>query len=161
MLSALSGEGAEFLIVGAYAMAAHGVPRATGDLDIWVRPSSANAARVMRALRRFGAPVFDLTESDLARTGTVFQIGQPPSRIDILTSVDGVTFGSAWPRRMSSRVEQIDVAVIGYDELLRNKRAAARPKDLVDVGILEANPPIAGAPKSRRLRARPRRRPRR
>jgi hypothetical protein len=152
MLSALSDEGAEFMIVGAYAMAAHGVPRATGDLDIWVRCSRSNAVRVMRALRHFGAPLFDLTEQDLARGGTVLQIGQPPSRIDILTSIDGVTFGRAWAGRLTGRIEGIDVAIIGHEALLRNKRAAARPKDLVDVGILEAASRATRIPRSRARR---------
>lgn len=81
------------------AMAAHGVPRATGDIDVWVRPSRDNAPRVLLALQRFGAPLFDLTAADLARRGTVFQLGVPPRRIDILTSIDGMTFDTAWPRR--------------------------------------------------------------
>ena len=96
MLRALSAEGVEYLLVGAYAMAAHGVPRATGDIDIWVRPSPENANRVLRALARFGAPLSDLTATDLQRDGTVFQLGVPPRRIDLLTSIDGVTFEDAW-----------------------------------------------------------------
>jgi hypothetical protein len=83
ILSALCAAGAEFLIIGAHALAAHGVPRATGDLDIWVRPTAANAERVLTALRNFGAPLFDLTAADLARADTVFQIGIVPCRIDI------------------------------------------------------------------------------
>lgn len=92
MLRTLSDEGVEFLLVGAYAMAAHGVPRATGDIDVWVKPSRDNAERVLRALGRFGAPLFDLSAADLARVGTVFQLGVPPRRIDLLTSIDGVVF---------------------------------------------------------------------
>ena len=99
MLVALSAEGVEYLLVGAYAMAAHGVPRATGDIDIWVRPTPENAERVLRAPGRFGAPLFDLTAADLARKGTVFQLRVPPRRIDILTSIDGVTFAvTCFPR---------------------------------------------------------------
>ena len=89
MLSELSAAGVDFLIVGAHALATHGVPRATGDLDIWVRPSRDNAARVLQALERFGAPLFDLTIDDLTRHDTVFQIGLPPSRIDILSGITG------------------------------------------------------------------------
>src|SRR5438874_12136890 len=89
MLSALCAAGAEFLIVGAHALAAHGLPRATGDLDLWVRPTPANAERVLAALRSFGAPLFDLEAEDLTRPGTVFQIGMVPCRIDILTSIFG------------------------------------------------------------------------
>ncbi len=136
MLRALSAAGAEFLIVGAYAMAAHGVPRATGDLDLWVRPTPENAARVLDALRAFGAPLFDLSLRDLVSRGTVFQLGLPPRRIDILTSIDGVTFERAWQARVSSRLGDVDVPVLGREELIRNKRAAGRPKDLVDLRVL-------------------------
>jgi hypothetical protein len=138
MLRALSAAGAEYLLVGAYAMAAHGVPRATGDIDVWVRPSRDNAQRVLLALQRFGAALFDLTAADLARAGTVFQLGVPPRRIDILTSIDGVTFDTAWPRRVTTRLDDVEVAVISREDLMRNKRAAKRPKDLVDVHLLES-----------------------
>jgi hypothetical protein len=96
MLSALCEAGAEFLIVGAHALAVHGTPRATGDLDIWVRPAGDNAARVMSALRKFGAPLFDLSEEDLSHPGIVFQIGLPPARIGLLTQISGVQFEDAW-----------------------------------------------------------------
>lgn len=137
MLRALSDEGVEFLLVGAYAMAAHGVPRATGDIDVWVNPSPDNAQRVLRALDRFGAPLFDLRAADLAREGTVFQLGVPPRRIDLLTSIDGVSFAQAWPRRVLCRIDDQEVPVLSREDLVANKRAAARPKDLVDVQILE------------------------
>ena len=137
MLRAWSAAGAEYLLVGAYAMAAHGVPRATGDIDLWVRPSRENARRVLLALQRFGAPLFDLTAADLARPGTVFQLGVPPRRIDILTSIDGVTFATAWPRRIAARLGDVEVPVIGREDLVRNKRSAKRPKDLLDVRLLE------------------------
>ena len=137
MLSALCAAGAEFLIVGAHALAAHGLPRATGDLDLWVRPTPANAERVLAALRTFGAPLFDLEAEDLTRPGTVFQIGMVPCRIDILTSISGVAFDAAWERRMPLRIEGLSVACIGRADLLANKRAAGRPKDLADVATLE------------------------
>lgn len=100
MLQALLIEGVEFLVVGAYAMAFHGVPRATGDIDLWIRPSTENAARVSRALIRFGAPVRTLGfgETDLATANMVFQLGLPPRRIDLTTGIQGVTFDEAWPR---------------------------------------------------------------
>lgn len=137
MLSALSEAGAEFLIVGAHALAAHGAPRATGDLDIWVSPTPANARRVMQALTAFGAPLHDLTLDDLTRSDTVFQIGVPPSRVDILTGVSGVQFDDAWPRRVALDVEGAAVAVIGREDFIRNKRATGRPKDLADIESLE------------------------
>jgi hypothetical protein len=137
MLSALSAAGAEFLIVGAHAMAAHGRPRATGDLDIWVRPTPENAARVWTALQAFGAPLFDLSLEDLTRPGVVFQIGVPPCRIDLLTEITGVTFDEAWPRRLTAEVEGQPLPFIGRNELLANKRAIGRPKDVDDLAFLE------------------------
>jgi hypothetical protein len=98
MLSAFTGESVEYLVVGAYALAAHGVPRATGDLDFWIRPTPENASRVLRALAAFGAPTADLALDDLTTPDLVFQIGVEPNRIDILTSIDGVTFDEAGPR---------------------------------------------------------------
>jgi hypothetical protein len=137
MLSALSEAGAEYLIVGAHALAAHGLPRATGDMDIWVRSTPANAARVIEALRAFGAPLFDLSEADLSRPGTVFQIGVVPNRIDILTEISGVTFEDAWPRRAIVTIEGRALPFLGLEDLTRNKRAAGRPKDIADIAALE------------------------
>ena len=147
MLAALSAERVEFLVVGAYAMAAHGLPRATGDIDIWVRPSQENGHRVLRALDRFGAPRFDLTLADLSHEGTVFQLGVPPRRIDILTSIDGVDFDTAWKTRTVGIVDTVEIPVLDRAALLRNKRAAGRPKDLVDVQIIEAAPTPRSRPR--------------
>ena len=97
MLSALFEEGAEYLLVGAYALAVYGLPRATGDLDIWISTTPENRRRVWRALARFGAPLRELEEADLAAEDLVFQVGVAPQRIDILTSIDGVDFEEAWP----------------------------------------------------------------
>jgi hypothetical protein len=136
MLSELSAGGVEFLVVGAHALAAHGVPRATGDIDIWVRAAPDNADRVLSALTRFGAPLLDLRREDLTRAGTVFQIGQPPSRIDILSSISGVTFEAAWPRRILVEIDGIAVPVLARKDFIANKRAAGRPKDLSDLALL-------------------------
>ncbi len=141
MLAALSAAGAEFLIVGAHALAAHGTPRATGDLDIWIRPTPENAALVFKALTEFGAPLADLSESDLASPDLVFQMGLPPVRIDILTKISGVTFDEAWKARLSLQVEGQEVPVLGLAELILNKKAAARPKDLADLAMLEGVEP--------------------
>jgi hypothetical protein len=137
MLSALSDAGAEFLVVGAHALAAHGTPRATGDLDIWVNPTPANAALVMAALRAFGAPLTNLTIDDLTTPDLVFQIGVVPSRVDILTTISGISFDDAWTRRMVLAIEGVQVPVLGRDDFIANKRASGRPKDLVDVDGLE------------------------
>lgn len=138
MLSALSAEGVDYLLVGAYAMAAYGRPRATGDMDILVRPAPDNARRVVRALNRFGAPMMDLTEEDLATPGVVFQIGQPPQRIDIMNEIDGVTFEEAWAARVTREIEGLRLPVISRELLLRNKKVAGRPKDQADAAWLEA-----------------------
>src|SRR5262245_51081873 len=137
MLSALSGASADYLVVGAYALAAHGLPRATRDLDLWVRPTEANAARVMDALRRFGASLRDLTERDLVTPGTVFQIGVEPHRIDILTSIDGVEFDEAWSARYVVTLEDLEVPVLARHHFIQNKKAVGRPQDLADVARLE------------------------
>jgi hypothetical protein len=142
MLFALSAAGAEYLVVGAYALAAHGLPRATGDLDIWIRRTSDNARRVWQAMERFGAPRSRLSIEDLAVPDTVFQIGVAPRRIDILTSVDAVEFDEAWPQRKMIELEGHAVPVIGRDHLIQNKRACGRPKDLADVAwLLQASEP--------------------
>ena len=139
MLSALCDAGAEFLIVGAHAMAVHGRPRATGDLDIWVRPTPENAERVWAALEVFGAPLHELSKDDLSTTGVVFQIGLPPSRIDILTSISGVEFEAAWAGRVPLHIGDVEVVVIGRQELIQNKRAVGRPRDVADVAELEGD----------------------
>jgi hypothetical protein len=141
MLSALSAESADFLLVGAYALAAHGLPRATGDMDIWIRCSPDNARRVWQALRQYGAPLGDLSVADLGRPGVVFQVGVAPRRIDILTSIDGVEFEEAWPLRDPVRLDDLSVSVISRAHLIRNKKAVARPQDLADVSWLEGNSP--------------------
>lgn len=137
MLSALSAEGVEYLLIGAYAMAAHGVPRATGDIDVWVRPSPDNADRVLRALARFGAPLGDLRAADLIGEGTVFEIGVAPNRVDIMTSIDGVTFDEAWARREAREIDGVTLSVIGRDDLIRSKRATGRARDRADADQLE------------------------
>ena len=144
MIAALQEEDADFLVVGAFAMAAHGVPRATGDLDLWIRARRQNAERVMRALLRFGAPVASakLTAEDLVNPDMVFQMGRPPRRIDVITGIDGVYFDEAWPNRLVLGVEGREVPFLGRGELLRNKQAAGREKDLVDLkALLGTTPP--------------------
>jgi hypothetical protein len=141
MLSVLSAANAEFLLVGAYALAAHGLPRATGDMDIWIRRSPDNAARVWEALRQYGAPLRDLAVADLEQPGVVFQVGVAPRRIDILTSIDGVEFEEAWPLREVVRLDDLSVPVISHAHLIRNKKAVGRPQDLADVSWLEGNSP--------------------
>lgn len=138
MLSALLDSGADFLIVGAHALAAHARPRATGDLDIWIRPTAENAERVWRALQVFGAPLEGLSPADLTVEDRVVQLGFPPARIDLLTSLTGVEFEEAWRERVRVLVQGLQVDVIGREALIRNKRTLGRPRDLADVAELEA-----------------------
>jgi hypothetical protein len=126
-----------FLVVGAYALALHGRPRATGDLDIWVDPTPANAPRVMRALAAFGAPLAEISADDFARPGIAYQIGVPPGRIDILTDLTGLTFAEAWVDRLRRPFGDVDVDFIGRASFIRNKRATGRPKDLGDIEGME------------------------
>ena len=140
LLAALDAAGAEYVIVGAHALAAHGLPRATADFDVLVRPSRANASRVLSALVAFGAPVaaHGVSAADLEQPGLVYQLGLPPRRIDVLTSISGVDFEEAWATRLSFEVDGVTLQVLGRDALIRNKRASGRDKDLLDVRALEA-----------------------
>lgn len=139
MLHALVESNVEFVVVGAHAMAMHGMPRATGDLDIFVRPSPENAARVLDALRAFGAPLdaHGVTLHDLTTPGTVYQLGLPPRRIDLLTEISGLSFREAWASRVVVDLDSLRIGFLGRDALIRNKRATGRDKDLVDLRILE------------------------
>ncbi len=137
MLSALSAEGVEFLVVGAFAMAAHGLTRATRDIDFWIRPSRDNAEKTWRALKSFGAPLFDLSIDDLSEPDNVFQIGVAPRRIDLLTAISGVGFDDAWKNRVSVTLWGMQFSVLSREDLIANKLAAGRPKDLVDVAWLQ------------------------
>lgn len=139
VVRALGAANAEFLVVGAHALAIHGVPRATGDLDLFVRPDRENARRVAAALRGFGAKLeaHGVTDDDFAREGTVYEIGLPPRRIDVLTSISGVTFEEAWQTRALLRVDESEVPALGREAMLKNKRASGRPKDLLDVAAIE------------------------
>src|SRR4051812_14615037 len=138
MLSALNDWGAEYLVVGAHAMTAYATTaRATGDFDIWIRATKENAELVWAALEQFGAPRRKLTIDDLCTPDNLYQIGVAPNRIDLLTSITGVEFDEAWHHRNQMQFAGISVSVIGREELLKNKRATGRPKDLADVAWLE------------------------
>ena len=133
-----SGE-VEFLVVGAHALAAHGVPRVTGDLDLWINPSSANARRVCDALLQFGAPLSALKvrEEDFCTPETVVQLGLPPYRVDVMTSISGVEWEDAWRSHLPGVLFDVQVAFLGREEFLRNKLASGRDKDLRDIRSLE------------------------
>ncbi len=139
ILAALVAHRARFLVVGAHALAVHGYPRATVDIDIWVEPTPENAERVWRALASFGAPLDDLDVRvlDLTRLDVVAQFGLPPNRIDILTGVSGLTFDEAWANRIEEPIEGVRVGVLGLEDLVKNKRASGRDRDRADVKGLE------------------------
>jgi hypothetical protein len=136
----------EYLLVGAHALAVHGHVRATKDMDVWVRPESENARRVLQALTSFGAPLQGLTEEDLTRPGVVFQIGVPPVRIDIMTAIEGVEFAEAWPDRFQATLADEAVPVLSREHLIANKKATGRLQDLADVERLESAPPSTRRP---------------
>jgi hypothetical protein len=139
LLKAPIAEKARFLIVGAHALAIHGVARATGDLDLWILAEPANAACVLRALVRFGAPVeaLDVSQTDLQEPGVVCQVGLPPRRIDLLTSLTGVDFETAWQKRVMKKIEGLELPFIDRETYITNKRAIGRPRDLADLALLD------------------------
>ena len=139
MLSCLKDEGVDFIIVGAYALAAHGFPRATGDIDIWVRNSFENAQKVMRALMRFGAPISCFSEEDFTAPDVIVQLGVEPCRIDLMTGIDGVEFDEAWQNKIIITIDDLEIDILSKEDLLRNKLAAGRDKDQGDIVWLEKN----------------------
>ena len=143
MVACLVEHEVDFLVVGAYALAAHGFPRATGDIDLLVRPTAANAERVLRALAAFGAPVaaHGVSTRDFEQPDHVYQIGLPPRRIDILTSISGVSFDEAAADAVDGNLGGVPVKFIGREAMVRNKRASGRLKDLADAELLEQDGP--------------------
>ena len=136
MLCALSGEEAEFIVVGAHALASHGFPRATGDLDIWVNPTLENSRRVYAALARFGAPLQEISADTFATPGIVLQIGVAPCRVDIITAIDGVFFGGAEGNKVLVEIDGLHVPVLSIADLLKNKESTGRDKDVLDAKTL-------------------------
>lgn len=139
ILFAFSAAEVEYLVVGAHAVAVHGRPRATGDLDLWVNPTPENAKRVWAALLAFGAPLDSVRPADFESRDLVLQIGVVPNRVDVLTGVTGVEFAEAWPERVEIVVQGRSVPVIGKAALLRNKESTGRPRDIADAHELRLN----------------------
>ena len=133
MLQCLLEEKVKFLLVGAYAVAVHGYPRATKDIDFFVWATPENASNLMKALTKFGAPLDKVSESDFSSKGVVFQIGNSPRRIDIMTSASGVDFEQAYGNKQIVFLEGLEVPVISLQDLIVNKRASGRTQDLADV----------------------------
>jgi hypothetical protein len=138
MLQCLLDHRVRFLLVGAYALAVHGYPRATKDIDFFVWATPENAMSLMNALTQFGAPLEGISAADFSTKGIVFQIGNSPRRVDILTSISGVEFEQAYSNKTLVFLEGLEVPVISVQDLITNKRASARPQDLVDVENLTA-----------------------
>jgi predicted nucleotidyltransferase len=143
LLVELADAGAAFVVLGGHAVAFHGHPRATKDLDVLVRADPDNAVKVYRALAAFGAPLssFEVRQDDFATYDGILQIGLPPRRIDILNRVAGITFDAAIASGDAFEIEGRRIPVIGLEALLKNKRAAGREQDLADVAALEAVAP--------------------
>jgi hypothetical protein len=127
----------EFLLVGAHAVAVHGYPRGTGDIDFWIRRDEDNARRILAALEEFGFGSLGLTVSDLLDENAVIQLGREPHRIDLMTFLTGLDYDDCLPRALQVSYEDVPVRVIGVEDLLRNKRMTGRHKDLADVAEFE------------------------
>ena len=139
MLQTLLDNEVKFLIVGAYALAAYGYPRATGDFDIWIEASAENSKKILSSLTSFGAPTSGLTGKTFMEKGIVFQIGIAPRRIDLITHIDGVDFSDAYPSIKTIVIEGLNLPFISKENLIQNKKSTGRDKDLVDVKHLEEN----------------------
>ena len=137
MVECLLNEGVDFMLVGGYAVSLHGWPRTTFDIDFWIMANPENAKAVMRAITAFGAPLMGLTEIDFYRPGMVFQIGSEPQRIDIISAVDGLDYAEASERAVKMNVDGLEIKVVSLDDLIVNKRASGRPKDIADALALE------------------------
>ena len=137
ILFALNAEQVDFILIGVYALAAHGYPRATMDIDIWVMPSPENAKVVLCVFKQFGAPLHDLSVEELLRGDTVFQIGVAPRRIDLLTGATGLDFPTAANNAVMRQIDGIDLKVLSIDDLIVNKLATGRPKDQIDAEELK------------------------
>lgn len=142
LLRALNDESAEYLLVGGYAFAFHGKVRATKDADIFVGTDLQNANRVWKALQAFGAPIEQLRPEDLTQPDTFFIMGRAPFQIDIITTIDGVSFAQAWENRVRGTYSGVPTQYIGRDDLIKNKTAAGRPQDIVDVSYLTRHRPV-------------------
>lgn len=133
----LNSHGVDYVVVGGHAVGFHGFPRYTGDIDFLVRPTGENAARLMRTLDAFGFQGIGLSQDDFVRSDRIVQLGTPPNRIDLLTSLSGVEVDEVWAGAVSAEMDGVPVRIIGREALLRNKRAAGRTKDLLDVEQIE------------------------
>ena len=133
----LNSRNVEYLIVGGYALAAHGHPRYTGDIDIWIDRTEKNISLVLDALREFGFGELGISVADLSTPNSVVQLGYAPARIDLLSSIDGVTFAACYAKRVVKRIDEVDLPVISVADFRANKLATGRLKGLADVEALD------------------------
>ncbi len=137
LLALFNAHDVEYMIVGGYALAFHGAPRFTGDLDLYVKPTPDNARRILNALREFGFESLELTPRDFQEPDKVIQLGVPPVRVDILTAISGVSWDQAEASQVEGTYGDVPVYFIGRDQLVANKRAAGRKRDLADLEALD------------------------
>lgn len=152
LLKEFNARGVKYLVIGAHALVYYTEPRFTKDLDVWIEPSPENARRIFEALKAFGAPLQDIRVEDFANPQNIYQIGVPPNRIDIIMGVSGVTFPTAWRNKKRVRYGDVRINIPSPEDLLRNKKACARPQDLADASLLQK---ALKSSKSRRKKGRP------
>ena len=136
LLQFFNEENVKYIIVGGYALAFHGFPRFTGDIDLWVEASKENAQHILQALEKFGFSSIELKLSDFTQDENIIQLGYPPARIDLMTAIDGVNFAEAFPNRIPTSYGDVEVFMISRDDFIQNKRATGRYKDLADLESL-------------------------
>lgn len=133
----LNSRGVDYVVVGAHSLAFHARPRYTGDLDILIRPSSKNAEKIVALLEEFGFSSESFAAADFTKPNQVIQLGRIPNRIDLLTGISGVSTEDAFASRVAAEIDGLPVSILSKELLIKNKRAVARPQDLVDVKLLE------------------------
>ena len=136
LLALFNEQEVDYIIVGGYALAFHGAPRFTGDIDLWIRPTVENAENIIQALVDFGFGSLGIDTQDLTKDDQVVQLGYPPVRVDLMTTIDGISFDSAFSSSIETYYGKIKVKMITKDDLIKNKKAVGRYKDLADIEAL-------------------------
>jgi hypothetical protein len=139
-IESLNSQGVEFIVVGAFSVAYHAIPRTTGDIDFWYRPTPDNAVRLENAIQQFGFGSLGLKVQDFLTPNRVVQFGRPPLRIDLINSLSGLTAEEVWASRIPGQLAGLQVHFLGREALIRNKRASGRPKDRIDLQLLGESP---------------------
>ena len=137
LLNLFKANDVKYMVIGGYAVVQYTEPRFTKDLDLWISTQPNNAKAVFAALKEFGAPLEGMSPKDFSEEGYFYQMGVPPVRVDILMGIPGVQFDEAWERRVEVQFDDVSVTIISREDLIRAKRAAGRPQDLLDAASLE------------------------